>query len=76
MVNERAFFSFSLDARPGYKILKAPISIMLKKVNKDTIDEIVIYLEDDDGHQVTFNGESLTFSVKLMKKQTIFISSK
>ena len=36
-------------------------------MNKDNIDDIEFYLEDDNGHEVNFNGESLTFTVMSMK---------
>ena len=41
------------------KVSKKPLLSCLKKTIKDKSDEITFYLEDDDGHQVSFNGESL-----------------
>ena len=64
---ESFLFSFSLDVRPGNKVFMEPSSLLFKKVNKDKIDEISFYLKDDDGHQVDFNGETLTFGIFLMK---------
>ena len=64
---ESIFFSFSLDARPRYKIFEEPSSILFKTVNKDKIEDIMFYLEDDDGKEVDFNSESLTSTVMLMK---------
>ena len=42
---ESILFSFSLDARPGYKIFKEPSYILFKKVNKDEIDDITFFRE-------------------------------
>ena len=64
---ESILFSSSLDARPGYKISKEPSSFLVRKVNKNKVDEVSFYPEDDDGHQMNFNGESLTFTAVLMK---------
>ena len=53
--------------RPGYKLLKEPSQILFKKVNKDKIGQITFYLEDDDGYPVDFQGETITFTVLLVK---------
>ena len=47
---ESILFSHRLDARTGYKIFEGPISSLLKKVNKNKIDDIILHLEDNDGH--------------------------
>ena len=49
------------------KKFKEPNSILFKKRNKDKIVEILFYLENDDGHQVNFNGESLKFTIVLLE---------
>ena len=66
-IRESILFSFSLSARPGYKIFKEPSQILFKKVNKDKIGQITFYLEDDDGFPVDFQGETITFTVLLVK---------
>ena len=66
-IRESILFSFSLSARPGYKIFKEPSQILFKKVNKDKIGQITFYLEDDDGHTVDFQSETITFTVLLVK---------
>ena len=66
-IRESDLFSFSLSARPGYKIFKEPSQILFKKVNKDKIGQITFYLEDDDGYPVDFQSETITFTVLLVK---------
>ena len=60
-------FSFSLNVRPVYKSFKDPSSILFIKVNNGKVDDITFYLEDEDGKEVKFNGEILTFTVVLTK---------
>ena len=66
-LRESILFSFSLGARPGYKIFKEPSQILFKKINKDKIGQITFYLEDDDGYPVDFQGETITFTLLLIK---------
>ena len=47
-IRESILYSFSLSARPGYKIFKEPSQILFKKVNKEKIGQITFYLEDDE----------------------------
>ena len=58
---QRFLHFFGLDARPGYKNFEKPSSILYKKLNKDKIDDIIFYLEDDDGNIVVFNGKTFLF---------------
>ena len=57
------FFHFFLSASPGFNFHKEPTSVLFQKVNNEKIDEIVSYLEDDDGYVVDFNVDTLTFTV-------------
>ena len=66
-LRQSILYSFSLDKPPGYKITKEPNTILYKKVNKETLDRITFYLEDDDHQPVDFNGETLTFTIQLIK---------
>ena len=70
-IRESILFSFSLSAKPGYKIFKEPSQILFKKVNKDKIGQITFYLEDDDGYPVDFQGETITFTVLLVISKNI-----
>ena len=60
--HESTLFSFSLSAPLGLKIHKEPTFVLFKKVNKEKVDNKKIYLEDDDGNLLDFNGKTLMFT--------------
>ena len=59
-------YSFVLDTLSGYKVFSEPETIHFKKINKSVLNTITFYLEDDN-NQVNFNGETLTFTLKMIK---------
>ena len=68
MVLERVFFfAFNLSAPPGDKIFKEPTTILYMKINRTNLDRISFYLEDTNHNPVDFNGESLTFTIQIIK---------
>ena len=64
-------FSFVLDKPSGYKVFCEVETIHYKKLNKSVSNTIIFYLEDDNHEEVDFNGETLTFTVQLVKICTI-----
>ena len=60
-------FSFVLDKLPGYKVFCGPETIHYKKINKSVLSTITFYLEDNDRKEVDFNGETLTFTLQMIK---------
>ena len=60
-------YSFVLDKKPGYKVFSEPETIHYKKLNKSVLDTITFYLEDDNNEEVDFNGETLTFTLQMIK---------
>ena len=60
-------FSFVLDKASGYKIFCQPETIHYKKVNKSVLNTITFYLEDDNNEEVSFIGETLTFTLQMIK---------
>ena len=60
-------FSFVLDKKPGYKVFSEPETIHYKKINKSVLNTITFYLEDDNNKVIDFNGETLTFTLQLIK---------
>ena len=59
--------SFVLDKLSGYKVFCELETIPYKKVNKSVLSTIRFYLEDDKNEQVDFNGETLTFTLQMIK---------
>ena len=66
-IREQIFFSFSLSSPPVYKIIEKPTTILYKKMNKTRLDYINFYIEDSNHEPVDFNGETLTFTIQIIK---------
>ena len=66
-VRQPILFSFVLDKPGGYKIFCEPETIHYKKINKSVLNTITFYLEDDHNEEVNFNGETLTFTLQMIK---------
>ena len=66
-IREQILISFNLSAPPGYKIIKEPNVILYKKINKTRLDSIQFFLEDNNHNPVDFNGETLTFTIQIIK---------
>ena len=66
-IREQILFSFNLSALPGYKIIKEPTTVLYKLINKTRLDTIQFFLEDSNHNPVDFNGETLTFTVQIIK---------
>ena len=66
-IREQILFSFNVSAPPGYKIIKEPNIILYKKINKTRLDSIQFFLEDNNHNPVDFNGETLTFTIQIIK---------
>ena len=66
-IREQILFSFNLSAPPGYKIIKEPNIILYKKINKTRLDSIQFFLEDNNHNPVDFNGETLPFTIQIIK---------
>ena len=66
-VRQPILFSFVLDKPAGYKVFCEPETIHYKKINKSVLNTITFYLEDDNNEEVDFNGETLTFTLQMIK---------
>ena len=66
-IREQILFSFNLNAPPGYKILKELNTILYQEINKTRLDTIQFSLEDSNHNRVDFNGETLTFTIQIIK---------
>ena len=66
-IREQILFSFNFSAPPGYKTIKEPNIILNKKINKTRLDSIQFSLEDSNHNPVDFNGETLTFTIQIIK---------
>ena len=66
-LRQSILYSFVLDKKPGYKVFSEPETIHYKKINKSVLNTITFYLEDDNNEEVDFNGETLTFTLQMVK---------
>ena len=66
-VRQPILYSFVIDKKPGYKIFSEPETIHYKKINKSVLNTITFYLEDDNNDVVDFNGETMTFTLQMIK---------
>ena len=66
-IREQILFSFNLSAPPGYKIIKEPNIYLNKKINKTRLHSIQFFLEDNNHNPVDFNGETLAFTIQIIK---------
>ena len=65
-VRQPILFSFALDKPAGYKVFCQPETIHYKK-NKPVLNTLTFYLEDNNNEEVDFNGETLTFTLQMIK---------
>ena len=66
-IREPILFSFVLDKPSGYEVFCEPETIHYKKINKSVLNTITFYLEDDNNKIVDFIGETLTFTLQMIK---------
>ena len=66
-IRESILYSFALSSPPGHKIYKESRIKLFQKINKSTLSHITFYLEDDDHKSVDFNGETLFFTLQMIK---------
>ena len=66
-LSQPILYSFVLDKLPGYKVFSEPETIHYKKINKSVLNTVTFYLEDDKNEEVDFNGETLTFTLQMIK---------
>ena len=65
-VRQPILYSFVLDKPAGYKVFCQPETINYKKINKSVLNTVTFYL-DDNNEIVDFNGETLTFTLQMIK---------
>ena len=66
-IRQPILYSFVIDKPSGDKVFCEPETIHYKKINKSVLKTIMFYLEDDNNKEVDFNGETLTFTLQMIK---------
>jgi len=58
-------YSFFPNVRPGYKIVQDPVNVVYLPVNGEQIQDIRIWLTDQDENVLDFRGETITVRLNL-----------
>ena len=66
--NSDILYSFHLDKPPGFQIFYKESFIQFKTVTTDKLESIYFEFRDDDGKPVSFQGETITFTLILIEK--------
>ena len=66
-VRQPILYSFIWYKPPGYKKFCQLEILLFKKINNSVSNTITFYLEDADYQKVKFNGDTLTFTLQLLK---------
>ena len=66
-IRQPILYSFVIDKPSGYKIFCEPETIHYRKKNKFVLNTITFYLEDENNKEINFNGETLTFTLQMIK---------
>ena len=66
-VRQPILFSFDSDKPSGYKVICEPETIHHKKNNESVWKTITFSLEDNNKEEVDFNGETMTFTLQMIK---------
>ena len=66
-VRQPILYSSILDKPSVYKVFGELETIHYKKINKSVLNTLTFYLEDENNEKVDFNGETLTFTLQMIK---------
>ena len=66
-VRQPILYSFVLDKPSGYKVFCEPETIHYEKKYKSVLNTLTFYLEGTNNEVVNFNGETLTFTIQMIK---------
>ena len=58
--NYPVLYSFFPNSKPGYKIIQDPVNVVYLPINTEHIQNIRIWLTDQDGNALDFRGETIT----------------
>ena len=71
MGSEPILYNFALEKPPGHKIYKEPRSKLFKRINISVLSHLTFFLEDDYHKPVDFNGETISFTSRLVKENLL-----
>ena len=66
-LRQTILYSFVSDKPASFEFLFEPETIHFKKINKFVLNMVGFYLENDNHEEANFNGQTLTFTLQLIK---------
>ena len=66
-IREPILYSFILNKPGGYKVFCEPETVHYKMVNQCLLNTITFYIENDIDEEFNFNGETLPFTLHMIK---------
>ena len=60
-------FTIVLNESPGAKVVREPNLVLYKLINKQKLDSIELWMEDDDGNLIDNHGETIAFTLHMKK---------
>ena len=60
-------YSFNLDKTTAYKLFCEPETFLYTKKNKSVLNTLTFYIEDNEGKEVNFSQETLTFTLQMIE---------
>ena len=66
-LRQPVIYSSIIEKKPGYKIFSEPETILYNKINESVLNTITFYLEDDNNEEFNFIGETLIFTLQMIK---------
>ena len=66
-VQQSILYSFVIDKIPGFNVFCETKTIHYKRIDKSVWNTITFYLENNNHKGVDFNGETLSFTLQMIK---------
>ena len=70
-VRQPVLYRFNLNNSPGFKLFCEPETIHYRKVNKFVLNSIAFYLDNVSHEEVNYIGDTVTFTLQLIKISTL-----
>ena len=64
-ISSPVIYSFGIKVSPGYRIVEAPVNLVYLPINRKTLSEFNIWITDQDGGDIDFRRENITFKFEV-----------
>ena len=66
-IRQPILYSFVSDKPTSYNVFSEPETIHYEKTNKSVLKTTRFYSENDNNEEINFHGETLTFTLQMIK---------